>query len=202
LTSASSEHFCSKPGYGKTCKTCSTAPFLKLIWARWQSGQDSNPKASVFCIIAARVLHVSLTSGKRGKSERSPVYQNRSSLPAPNTTDHRAKWNHMAEIWKTKWRLNIWFGMESFGLKSVRHIFVISVMVFGLEKPHVFSPDHHVAEYFGDKGAASACLAQDAARCDVHHEATTLPFHQVLGTYCSNAYLFLFLSSGVPEPDL
>ncbi len=60
---------------------------------------------------------------------------------------------------------------------------MISVRVFGLEKPQIYSPDHHVAEDFGDKGAASASLAQDAARCDVHHEATTLPFHQVLDTW-------------------
>ncbi len=43
------------------CKTCSPS-FLKLIWARWQSGQYSSLEASVFCIAAAPVLHVSLTS--------------------------------------------------------------------------------------------------------------------------------------------
>ncbi len=72
------EHFCSSPMNGKPwaspfkipsqCKTCSTVPFLKLIWARWQSGQYSSIEASVFCITAARVLHVSHTSEKTEKA--------------------------------------------------------------------------------------------------------------------------------------
>ncbi len=37
------------------------APFLKLAWSRWQSGQYS------ICIAAVRVLHVSLTSEIREK---------------------------------------------------------------------------------------------------------------------------------------
>ncbi len=49
-------------------KTCSPAPFLMLIWVRWQSGQYSSLLASVLCITAARVLHVSLTSEKTEKA--------------------------------------------------------------------------------------------------------------------------------------
>ncbi len=53
------------------CKTCSPAPFLKLIWVRWQSGQYSSLLgllASVLCSTAARELHVSLTSKKTEKA--------------------------------------------------------------------------------------------------------------------------------------
>jgi hypothetical protein len=46
------------------CKTCSP-PLLK--GARWQSGQYSILKASVFCITTARVLDVSPTSEKTEK---------------------------------------------------------------------------------------------------------------------------------------
>jgi hypothetical protein len=43
-------------------KTCSPAPFVKLIWARWQSGRCSSLQASVFCIIAVLSLDVSLAT--------------------------------------------------------------------------------------------------------------------------------------------
>ncbi len=48
------------------CKTCSLAPLLHRIWARWQAGMYSSLQASLFCTIltAARVLHVSLTTEK------------------------------------------------------------------------------------------------------------------------------------------
>ncbi len=50
------------------CKTCSLAPYLKLIWARRRSGQYSRLEASVFCNAAASVLHISLTSEKTEKA--------------------------------------------------------------------------------------------------------------------------------------
>jgi hypothetical protein len=49
------------------CKTVSPPPFLKLIWAGWQSGKCSSLYASLLCPTAARVLYVSLTSEKTRK---------------------------------------------------------------------------------------------------------------------------------------
>jgi hypothetical protein len=43
-------------------KTWAPAPFLKLIWSRWQSGQCSSLQASVFCTIAVLALDVSITT--------------------------------------------------------------------------------------------------------------------------------------------
>ncbi len=43
-------------------KTCSPAPFVKLIWAKWQSRRCSSLQYSVFCTIAVLALDVSLTT--------------------------------------------------------------------------------------------------------------------------------------------
>ncbi len=58
-------------------KTCSSTPFLKLIWARWQSGQYSGLCVLYFCSPCTLCLPHEWKDGKR---ERSSVYKYRSLL--------------------------------------------------------------------------------------------------------------------------
>ncbi len=50
------------------CKTCSTAPFLKLIWARWQLGQYSSLEA--LCSVLPQPLYSMSPSGMKRRRKR------------------------------------------------------------------------------------------------------------------------------------